>query len=74
MFSKYPDILSVNDLRSALNIGRSKAYQLVSSGEIRSIKVGEAIRIPKKALLDYVKGNDYNKRGVSSCPRTKEVS
>ena len=74
MFSKYPDILSVNDLRSALNIGRSKAYQLVSSGEIRSIKVGKAIRIPKKALLDYVNGNDYNKHGVSSCPRTKEVS
>ena len=74
MFSKYPDILSVNDLRSALKIGRSKAYQLVSSGEIRSIKVRKAIRIPKKALLDYVKGNDYNKRGVSSCPRTKEVS
>ena len=74
MFSKYPDILSVDDLRSALKIGRSKAYQLVSSGEIRSIKVGKAIRIPKKALLDYVMGNDYNKRGVSSCPRTKEVS
>jgi excisionase family DNA binding protein len=60
LFTQYPDILSINDLRSALGVGRTKAYELVSSGEIRSIRVGNAIRIPKTSLLDYVKGNGYN--------------
>ena len=61
MFSQYPDILSVNDLRTALSIGRTKAYELVNSGQIKSIKVGNAIRIPKKSLLDYVDHGMYNR-------------
>ena len=60
LFTQYPDIMSINDLRSALCIGRTKAYELVSSGQIRSIKVGKSIRIPKTSLLDYVKDSSYN--------------
>lgn len=60
LFTQYPDILSINDLRSALGIGRTKAYELVGSGQIRSIKVGKSIRIPKTSLLDYVKESSYN--------------
>ena len=60
LFTQYPDLMSINDLRGALGVGRTKAYELVSSGEIRSIRVGNAIRIPKTSLLDYVKGNVYN--------------
>ena len=60
LFTQYPDLMSITDLRGALGVGRTKAYELVSSGEIRSIRVGNAIRIPKTSLLDYVKGNGYN--------------
>ena len=60
MFNQYPDIMTINDLRNALGIGRTKAYALVSSGAIRSIKVGKSIRIPKLSLLDYVKESGYN--------------
>lgn len=60
LFTQYPDILSISDLRTALGIGRTKAYELVNSGELRSIRVGNAIRIPKSSLLDYVKGSGYN--------------
>lgn len=60
MFQNFPDVMSVNDLRIALGIGRTKAYELVNTGEIKSIKVGNAIRIPKKSLLDYVDHGLYN--------------
>ena len=60
MFSHYPDIMSVNDLRSALGIGRTKAYELINSGDIKSIKVGKSIKIPKIALLDYIRQSGYN--------------
>ena len=60
LFTQYPDLMSITDLRGALGVGRTKAYELVSSGEIRSIRVGNAIRIPKTSLLDYVNGSGYN--------------
>ena len=68
ILANYPDIMSVNDLRSALGIGRTKAYELIRSGEIRSIKVGKAIRIPKTVLLDYVKGCGYNEDEADKRP------
>ena len=73
MFQNFPDVMSVNDLRIALGIGRTKAYELVNSGQIKSIKVGSAIRIPKKSLLDYVIGSGYNQGTVDGCLNTKEV-
>ena len=73
LFSNYPDVMSVNDLRAALGIGRTKAYELVNSGAIQSIKVGSAIRIPKKSLLDYLGLGGYNQSEVDGCQNKKEV-
>lgn len=53
-----PLALRVEDLMSILDIGRNTAYELVRSGQIRSIKVGRQIRIPKSDLLDYLHHGD----------------
>ena len=37
-----------------LNIGRNTAYELIHSGQIRSIRVGRQLRIPKGAVLDFL--------------------
>jgi excisionase family DNA binding protein len=37
-----------------LNLGRSKTYELIATGQIKSIRIGRAIRIPAKALREYV--------------------
>ena len=60
MFEMYPDVMSVADIRKALGIGRTKAYELVSTGQLQSIKIGNAIRIPKPLLLEYVSQKSYN--------------
>ena len=53
--SDLPMVLTVEDLRSALSISRNSAYQLIRSGQIRSIKIGsKGIRIPKDALLEFL--------------------
>ena len=39
MFNQYPDIMSVDDLRSALSIGRTKAYVMVRTGQITCFKI-----------------------------------
>ena len=37
-----------------LNLGRSKIYELLASQQLRSVRVGRAIRIPASALKEYV--------------------
>jgi len=54
MFEQYPDILTVKQLQSALNIGRSSAYNLINSGEIPFFKIGTVIRIPKAGIISYL--------------------
>ena len=54
-----PLALRVEDLMPILGIGRNTAYELVRSGQIRSIRVGRKIRIPKDAVAAFLsKSND----------------
>lgn len=45
---------TVSEASEVLGIGRTKMYELVSSGEIKSIRFGDAIRISKAYLDDVV--------------------
>lgn len=54
-----PDILTVSDLQRLLNIGRSTAYRLIENGEIRCIRVGRTIRIPKKFVADFIENSIF---------------
>ncbi|MBJ6361838.1 helix-turn-helix domain-containing protein [Paenibacillus sp. GCM10012307] len=53
MFSDYSDIVSVNELMEMLDIGRSKALELLQTGQIKSLKM-KGYRIPKAAVKDYI--------------------
>lgn len=53
-YSELPLTLHVEDLMPVLDIGRNTAYELVRSGQIRSIRVGRQIRISKEALLEFL--------------------
>ena len=61
MENKYRDLhelpvtLRVEDLMPLLGIGRNTAYQLIRSGQMRSVRVGRQIRIPRDALLDFLR-------------------
>jgi excisionase family DNA binding protein len=54
MFSDYPDIVSVDEVRKMLNIGRNAAYRLLQDGTIKSFKIGSVYKIPKIYIIDYV--------------------
>lgn len=53
-FDHLPPVLSVPELAAVLHIGRNSAYQLVKSGQIRSIHIGKNIRIPQSALREFL--------------------
>jgi excisionase family DNA binding protein len=47
-------LLRPEDAASALGIGRTKVYELMRSGALRSVKIGGLRRIPATALADFV--------------------
>ena len=56
-FDDLPLTLRVEDLMPILNVGRNTAYELVRSGQIRNIRIGRQIRIPKDAVSEYLQKN-----------------
>ncbi|MPL96599.1 hypothetical protein SDC9_42781 [bioreactor metagenome] len=52
-FDELPVTLRVEDLTAILDIGRNTAYELIRSGQIRSVRVGRQIRIPKEAVQEF---------------------
>lgn len=47
-------LLRVEEAAASLGIARTSMYQLVSSGAIRSVRVGRLRRIPVASLEEYV--------------------
>jgi len=63
--------MSISDLllkpeaaAQALNIGRSKIYQLMEAGEIESVKIGRSRRISVKALEAFTEKLTQEVRGA----------
>ena len=52
-----PLALRVEELMPILGIGRNTAYELVRSGQIRSIKIGRQIRVPRDAVVEFLGRN-----------------
>ena len=50
-----PVTLRVEELMPILGIGRNTAYELIRRGQIRSIRSGRQIRIPRDALLEFLR-------------------
>ena len=64
MFPEYPDIVNIAQLQSMLGISRHLAYDLINDGYIRGLKIGNAFRIPKVNVIEYVM--DQGKSAISS--------
>lgn len=50
-----PVVLRVENLMPILSIGRNAAYELVRCGKIRSFKIGNQIRIPREAVIEFLR-------------------
>lgn len=47
-------LLTPDDAAHVLSIGRSKLYELLATGALRSVRIGTSRRIPLEALAAYV--------------------
>ena len=49
-------LLTITQAASELSISRSTVYELVASGQLESVRIGRARRVPRAALDAFVEG------------------
>lgn len=47
-------LLRPEEVAEALGVGRTKVFELIRTGELRSVKLGAARRVSATALAEYV--------------------
>ena len=66
LFPDYPDIVTVRQLQVMLGISRHAAYDLLGEGEISCIRLGNAYKIPKINVINYVLKSPCGQKRVSA--------
>lgn len=51
-------LLTAEEVAQALGIGRSKVYELMASGQLRSVAIGRLRRVPAARLAEFVANLD----------------
>ena len=55
MFENYDDVLNVEESCEALKIGYNAMYELLNTGKLRGYRNGRVWRIPKAALVEFIR-------------------
>lgn len=50
---------TVEDLRAHLNIGRTKAWELIRRQDIPAVRVGRLVRLRERDVEEFVERNPY---------------
>ena len=50
-----PICVRINDAARMIGIGRTKLYELISSGELETVKIGKATRVTTASLRELVR-------------------
>jgi len=51
--------LSPAEVRDYAGIGRTKLWELLSSGAVEGAKVGRLVKVSRSSLDEYMRGNSY---------------
>jgi excisionase family DNA binding protein len=52
--ARLPEMLTVKEVAAILRVGRNQLYAAIARGEVRAVRIGRTLRIPKTALLDLL--------------------
>ncbi len=56
-------LLRAEEVASALSIGRSKAYEMIASGELPVVRIGRSVRGSAEALREWVEDRTSDRAG-----------
>ena len=51
--------LTLREMQEMFSIGRTKAWQLVASGEVPAVKIGRSVRVSRKELEGWLEEQRY---------------
>lgn len=54
IWTEYPDVVTVDEMCKMLRVCKSRAYELIRNGEIRSLRTGTRYRIPKVSVIRFM--------------------
>ena len=57
--SRIPQLLSIDEVRQTLGMGKSWTYRRIKSGEIPSVKLGRSIKVRQEDLEEYLESRRY---------------
>lgn len=52
--------LSYPEAQQFSGLGRTKLWELISTGEVKAAKVGRAVRINRRSLNEYMENSVYS--------------
>lgn len=55
MFERVPDILTFKECQKLLKIGKNSLLNLLHNGEINAFRIGNRWKIPKAAVMEYIR-------------------
>jgi excisionase family DNA binding protein len=58
MLDNYPDVMTADQMREALGIGRDLAYEGLKSGQIPHVRIGGKYLIYKQSLIKMLEGGN----------------
>ena len=57
--TKHSEWLSLKNVQQLLGIGRTKAYELVTMGELPAVRIGRCIRVNRGELDEWLRAQRY---------------
>lgn len=60
------ELLRVAEAAERLSISRSQVYVMISAGTLPTVRIGRALRVPERALADWVDARVAESRAGSS--------
>jgi excisionase family DNA binding protein len=63
MVPKEPMLLTLKETAMVLRLGRSKLYELMAAGKLRSVKIGGSRRISATALAEFIAALEAEQEG-----------
>ena len=55
MLEAYDDLLTAEEACEALKVGKNARYALLASGQLKGYRNGRVWRIPKDAMIEYIR-------------------
>ncbi|SHH56652.1 DNA binding domain-containing protein, excisionase family [Sporobacter termitidis DSM 10068] len=74
MFEQYEDILTVEEVAHMMRLDAKRVYRMIRSGELKSMNVERAIRVPKLWVIEYIQKYGFIRQEKIHRQRRAEVT